>query len=132
MERAKPLSELQIAIMRVLWQRGESSVADLYEALKETRPLALTTIATVLSRLEKQGVVAHHTVSRQFIYRPLISEHDTRSSMVADLVDTLFQGDSAALVSHLLSESEIGPDDLAHVKQLIAVYENRKAGQDAE
>jgi BlaI family transcriptional regulator, penicillinase repressor len=132
MERPKPLSELQIALMRVLWQRGEATVADLYEALKDTRGLAITTIATILSRLEKQGVVTHRTVSRQFIYRPLISEQDARRSMVADLIDNLFQGDSAALVSHLLSESEIGPDDLAHVKQLIMSYVDRKAGQDAE
>ena len=132
MERPKPLSELQIALLRVLWQRGEATVADLYEVLKDTRGLALTTIATILSRLEKQGVVAHRAVGRQFIYRPLVSEQDARRSMVADLVDNLFQGDSTALVSHLLSESEIMPDDLAQVKQLIESYAGRKAGQDAE
>jgi predicted transcriptional regulator len=132
MGRPKPLSELQIALMRVLWQHGEATVAELYEALKDTRGLALTTIVTILSRLEKQGVVAHRVVSRQFIYRPLVSEQEARRSMVADLVDNLFQGDSTALVSHLLSEAEIMPDDLAQVQQLIDSYMGRKAGQDAE
>jgi len=53
------LTGLQIAFLRVLWQRGEASVAEICEALRPERALAQTTVATVLSRLEKRGVVAH-------------------------------------------------------------------------
>ncbi|HSR66542.1 MAG TPA: BlaI/MecI/CopY family transcriptional regulator [Acidobacteriota bacterium] len=117
--KKKQLSHLQIDLMRVLWERGEATVAEVHEAVQEHRPLALTTVATLLKRLEKGGVVGHRTEGRQFVYRPLVSEREIRRSMVADLIDHLFQGDSAALVGHLLTESEIEPGDLKQVRAII-------------
>src|SRR5512143_1144068 len=62
------LTELQIGLLRVLWDRGEATVAEICDALRPSRALAPTTVATLLSRLERRGVVRHRTVSRQFIY----------------------------------------------------------------
>jgi predicted transcriptional regulator len=132
MSRTKSLSDLQMAIMRVLWQQGETTVAQVHEALHGERGLAMTTIATILSRLEKQGMVAHSASGRQYVYRPLVFEAEVRRSMVADLIDRLFQGSSTALVSHLLQEAEIGPDDLARVRALLAAHERPKEQDDAD
>jgi len=117
------LTGLQIAFLRVLWQRGEASVAEIGEALRPERALAQTTVATVLSRLEKRGVVAHRREARQFVYRAAVTEGDVRQSMVRELTEGLFQGDVAELVSHLLSVREIGSDDLARVKQMVEAHE---------
>ena len=118
------LGDLQYAIMRVLWDEGEATVARVQEALADDRDRALTTIATMLTKMEKKGVVAHRTEGRQFIYRALISATDVHRSMVADLTDRLFQGDFAALVSHLLTEQEI---DAAELKRLKAVVAERSS-----
>lgn len=125
MPDAPHLTDLQSAIMRVLWDRGEATVADIHAALQPERGLALTTIATLLSRLEKRGIVKHRTQSRQYVYYPKVSERDVRRSMVADLTERLFDGDVAELVSHLLNAREMSPGDLERVKDLIASHEAR-------
>ena len=114
------LGNLQLAIMRVLWGRGEASVAEVHETLEPERGLAPTTIATMLVKLEKKGVVGHRTEGRRFIYRPRVSESLVRRSMVAELTSQLFRGDPTALVSHLLSEHEIDPQELDELRDQIA------------
>jgi predicted transcriptional regulator len=120
MESAHQLGDLQLAIMRVLWSRGESTVADVHEALEDERGLALTTIATMLMKMEKKGVVVHHAEGRRFIYQPRVSEGQVRRSMVTDLTAQLFGGDVTALVSHLLAEHEIDAGELAELRERIA------------
>lgn len=119
------LSELQLDVMRVLW-RGESSVAEVAAVLAENRGLAHTTVATVLTRLAKRGVVAARRDGRQLVYRAAVSEPQVRRSMVADLVQSLFKGDPRALLAHLVSEKDVAPGDLARVQALLAADEGRK------
>jgi predicted transcriptional regulator len=114
------LSELQIAVMRVVWQRDEASVADIAAVLADERGLKYTTVATLLTRLEKRGVVKPRREGRQLIYRALVSEPHVRRSMVADLIGSLFGGDARALVAHLVDESEIAPGDLERVRRQLA------------
>jgi BlaI family penicillinase repressor len=109
--------------MRILWDRSEATVLEVQERLRPERDLAQTTIATLLSRLEKRGVIAHRLDGRQFVYRPLVSEQDVRRSMVSELTTLLFDGSSAALMSHLLRSREIDPGDLDRVKRMIAEAE---------
>lgn len=120
------LTELQLAVIRVLWDRGEATAADVTEALRPTRGLAQTTVATVLSRLEKRGIVSHDATGRQFVYRASITEPQARGSMVAELTDRLFGGDPAALVSHLLTARQFSREDLARVKAMLAKHDKRK------
>jgi BlaI family transcriptional regulator, penicillinase repressor len=119
------LGDLQLAIMRILWSQGEASVADVHEALEPERGLALTTIATMLAKMEKKGVVDHRAEGRRFIYRPTVSEGQVRRSMVTDLTSQLFRGDVFALVNHLLSEHEIDARELDQLRGLIAAKEDR-------
>lgn len=113
------LGDLQLAIMRVLWGRGEATVADVHEALEPERGLALTTIATMLMKMEKKGVVNHRAEGRRFIYQPLVSEGQVTHSMVADLTSQLFRGDVTAFVNHLLKEHDIDSSELAQLRRLI-------------
>ena len=120
------LTELQLALMRVLWERSEATVVEVQEALEPTRPLAQSTVATLLSRLEKKGLLSHRVDGRQYIYRPTVSEADVKRSMVgqfAELAEGLFKGDVAALVSHLLTAQDVAPGDLARVRALIEARE---------
>lgn len=120
METSHHLGDLQLAIMRVLWNHGQATVAEVHETLEPERGLALTTIATMLTKMEKKGVVDHHAEGRRFIYRPLVSESQVRRSMVADLTSQLFRGDVTALVNHLLSEHEIEDRELTQLRELIS------------
>lgn len=120
------LGELQHAIMCVLWTNGEATTAAVHDALYAERGLAPTTIATMLRKMEDKGVVAHRTEGRQFVYRPIVSESEVRSSMVGELLDRLFAGDAAALVSHLVTEGGIDEPELAELRALLAAAEAEK------
>ena len=115
-KREVHLSELQLAVMRALWRRGEASTAEVAAELGPKRDLAHTTVATLLTRLDKRGLLETRRNGRTLIYKPLISEADARRSMVADLVATLFKGDPKALLAHLVREDEIAPGDLEKVR----------------
>jgi predicted transcriptional regulator len=119
MSDAHLLTDLQYSIMRVLWDRGEASAAEITQAIHAERGLALSTVATLLSRLEKRGVVVHDTRARQYVFKPTVTESEVRRTMVSELTDRLFNGDVTALLSHLLSAREMSPGDLARVKALI-------------
>lgn len=119
------LTELQIAILRTLWERGEASVAEVCEALLPERGLAQTTVATLLSRLERRGVVSRRAESRTYVYRAEVSESDVRLSMVDGLTERMFAGDITALVNHLLTEHEIQPGDLARLRAMIDAAETQ-------
>jgi predicted transcriptional regulator len=126
MDSAHQLTPLQLAVMRVLWDRGEATVAEVVEALRSQRELAQTTVATLLARLEKRELVEHRTEGRQFVYRAAVEEVEARRSMVEELNERLFDGDVARLVSHLLAEHELAPGDLARVRELIDAQQNEE------
>jgi predicted transcriptional regulator len=125
MSETHQLTDLQVAIMRVLWARGEATVAEIHDALLAERGLAPTTVATLLSRLEKRGIVSHRTQQRQFIYTAVVSEDEVRLSMLSELTERLFDGNVTELVHHLLSAREMSAGDLEKVKELIASHEAR-------
>ena len=115
------LTELQLAIMRVLWDRSEATVQEIWEALHAERGLAQTTVATMLSRLERRGVVTRRAPpqSRQYHYRAAVTEREVQHSMVGELTERLFDGDVIALVQHLLTGEDVSPGDIAKIRDMI-------------
>ena len=113
------LTELQLAILRILWDKGEATVQDIWEALHADRGLAQTTIATMLSRLERRGVVTRQAQARQYHYRAAVTEPEVQHSMVGELTERLFDGDVTALVQHLLSGEDVSPGDIAKIRDMI-------------
>ena len=119
MARRKELGARQHAIMSVLWRKGEASVAEVHEELADDEQRALTTVATMLSKMEDKGVVASRREGRQLVYKPLVSEDEVRKSMVGTLTDTLFGGRPSELVTHLLDEHALSKSDLERLRKLI-------------
>ena len=121
------LSELQLALVKALWDIGEGSVADVQTALeKEGRKLAPTTVATVLRRLETQGWVTHREQGRHFIYRAALSRQRTAGRILGRLTDSLFGGNVPALVSQLIDSRAVTSRDLARIRKLIADKEKER------
>jgi BlaI family transcriptional regulator, penicillinase repressor len=123
------LGDLQLAIMRVLWERGCATAIDVHAALSDERGLAPTTIATMLTKMEKKGVVRHDVDGRKFVYRPVVTEPQVRRSMVSELRDRLFGGDTTALVGHLLAEHEIDARELAELRKLVASHDSKRVNR---
>jgi predicted transcriptional regulator len=119
MAKQHRLGDLQLAILRELWSRGEATVAEVHAALLPERGLAPTTIATMLRKMGDRKLVTHRTEGRQFVYRACVEEADVHHSMVNDLIDRVFGGEPSALVSHLLNEQGIDEDELARIRAMI-------------
>lgn len=114
------LSEIQFQVMHALWAAGKATTSEVYERVGRPRSLAYTTIATLLTRLEKRQLIRSVKEQNERIFQPLVSESEVTRSMVTSLVATLFRGDSSALVSHLVKDGEFTQEDLQTVRKLLA------------
>jgi predicted transcriptional regulator len=120
------LTGLQLTILQVLWERGEATTQQVWEGVVEQRPLALTTVATLLSRLERKRVLAHRRDGRQNVYRATVTRTEVRRSKVRALTESLFDGDPAALVSHLVRADDVDGDELERMRALLEEAEARE------
>lgn len=113
------LSEPQFALMRVLWKNPDSNVAQIVELMRTVRPLAHTTIATMLMRLEKRGLVQTRKDGRQLIYTAAVTEDEVQKSMLAELLSSAFLGNAKALLNHLVHEEGLTEADLQDLRKQI-------------
>lgn len=125
MKGPRNLGELQLAILRTLWQRGEAAVADVHDSLSD-RGLALTTIATMLRKMEEKGLVVHRENGRQFLYKAKVAPDLVQKNLVSDLVTRLFDGDPLELVNHLLRAGEIELGELDDLRRKVADAERKQ------
>ena len=126
------VSELQHEILRILWGLEEARVIEVHGALTASRDLALTTVSTLLARMEKKGLIRHRAEGRVFVYRANVSEGEIRESMVSDLTERVFQGDIEALVSHLLGGQNVSRDELNRMRSLIERKQRELEANDGE
>ena len=119
-QESPQLTALQLDVLGVLWEHGEATVTDVTAALRDARGLAPTTVATILTRLEKRGVVKRRRVERQFRYAATIAREAARRAQVDELAKSLFDGDLGGLVHHLVARGDIAPADLDRMRALLA------------
>ncbi len=112
------LTALQLTVMQVLWSRDEASVTDVQRAMTGRR-LALTTVATMLVRLEQRGLVSHRAEGRQYIYRSRVSPADVRETVTRELLRNLFDGDVTAFVTQLLDSRKLTREEVADLQRLV-------------
>jgi BlaI family transcriptional regulator, penicillinase repressor len=125
-QKTQRLGDLQLRIMQVLWQQGESTVGGVFADIRKERGLAYTTIATMLRKMEARGLVTHRTDGRAFVYRAAVDADSVTSNMSEHLLDKLFEGSLADLVSHLLKTRDVSRDELAKIEKVIAERKKSK------
>ncbi len=119
------LGVLQLEIMQVLWKAAPATVAEVQGQLSG-EPLAYTTVATMLRKMEERRLVGHRQEGRRFVYEPLVAADEVARSMADDLVDRLFAGSLADAMSHLLESREVSRREFARLEQLIEEHKQRK------
>lgn len=120
------LGDLQLKIMKILWQRPEATVGDVLAALDPDTDLAYTTIATMLRKMEAKGLVKHREEGRAFMYAAVVPEQAVTQNMADNLLDKLFAGSLTEMVSHLLTTREVSKEELAQLERLIAERKRKK------
>ena len=110
---ARPLSasvtEAEQAILEVLWELGEGSVRDVASGLARHKPVAYTTVLTMLGVLHRKELVEFRQEGRAFIYRPTLTKTDVRDRALHNLMAQLFDGSPDALAVHLLEHHDLDP-----------------------
>lgn len=121
-------TELELEILKVLWQLGPSSVRQVRDALAPVRDLAYTTVMTMMTIMTGKGYVTRTKDGRSFIYRSVYREERASRNMLQDVVDRLFGGSTTAVMQHLLETSDLDDDELKQIRSLI----NRKAREKSD
>lgn len=117
---ASRLGDLETDVMRVVWERGQSTVQDVQDALKRERPLAYTTVMTVMSRLAKKDLLKKRKVGRGYVYSPKTSQEKVAASMLRSLIHRFYDGVATKAIAHLLeTEEEIDEAELARLEDVI-------------
>lgn len=112
----RPLGPVQLAILRVLWDRGSATVAEVHALVSREREIHPSTVGTMLQKMEKRGVVGHRREGRHYVYLPTVSEPEVRRTMVGALLRGLFGGDPLALLGHLVREEDLDEKDLERLR----------------
>jgi len=113
------LTEAELKVMEVLWERGSATVGEVAEAQGAGQKIAYNTVLTFLRILEQKGYVGHTKAGRAFVYHPRIDRHQARRHALGILLDRFFDGSPGVLVSNLLEEERLAPDELARIRALI-------------
>jgi len=119
------LGDLQLQIMKVLWEKAEATVTAVHAALSG-RDLAYTTVATMLRKMEERGLVKHRQEGRSFVYRAAVAADAVSTGMAGHVLDRLFAGSVADLVHHLLTTREVSREELSQLEKLIAEKKRKR------
>lgn len=112
-------TDAELAILRVLWKRGPSTVREVHEALGRGTATGYTTTLKLLQIMVEKGLASRIEEGRLHRYSAAVAEADTQRRMVADLVERAFGGSTAGLVMQALSSKPASPEELEHIRQLI-------------
>ena len=113
------LTDLELDVMNIVWRLGHATVRQIVEGLREQRPLAYTTVQTVLTILTQKGFVEYTQQGRAYLYRAIIQPEGVRRETVSAVVDKLFAGSSRSLVLHLIASDKFTIEEAQNLKDLL-------------
>lgn len=122
MPRLPRPTDSELAILRVLWERGPSTVRAVHEALVDARETGYTTTLKLMQIMAEKGLVKRDVSERTHVYTARLSQAQTQRQLVADLVQRAFGGSAAALMQQALSTRPATQEELEKIQQLIADY----------
>lgn len=120
------LGRLELDIMKAVWDRNGATVREVQEALSPRAARAYSTIITMMRKLEAKGYLKHEENDRTFIYRAIVSRAQVRKSLLADLVDRVFDGSAELVVNGLVEHKRLTRAELAEIRKTL---EERRRGK---
>ena len=117
--KSPTLTDGELRLMRVLWEKGESTVSDVVDALNGRPKPAYNTVLTLLRIMEKKGYVTHRKDGRAFIFLPLIGRADASRNALSILMNRFFDGSPGLLVLNLLEDEQLSAEALKQLRDRI-------------
>jgi BlaI family transcriptional regulator, penicillinase repressor len=119
------LGKVQFEIMEVLWRRGRVTAREITEELSREKPIAHSTVQTLLRELEAKGAVTHDVEDRTFVFRALRQRSEVMESATRDLLSRVFEGSVYGLVAHVLKHETVSRAELDRLRELIEQEKER-------
>jgi predicted transcriptional regulator len=119
-------TDAELAILRVLWDRGPCTVRDVHDALSRTQGTGYTTVLKLLQIMTDKGLVVRDESERAHVYEPRLSEQRTQRQLLTDLADRAFKGSPAKLVMQALAGRKTSPAELSEIRELLDRLEGEK------
>ena len=113
------LGPLQRTVLQMVWELGEASAHQIRERLNQSRDLAYTTVLSAMQKLEKAQWLTHRTEGRTYIYSATQTREQAGARSVKGFLKRVFEGDALAVFQHLIRESDLSPEELRELKQMI-------------
>ena len=123
-------TDAELAILRVLWSRGASTVRQVHDVLSRERPTAYTTALKMLQIMTEKGLVRRDETDRTHIYQARLSEEQTQRQLVRDLVDRAFGGSASKLVLQALASKRTSAEELGEIRRLLDSSKEEKETRD--
>jgi predicted transcriptional regulator len=120
-KRSITLTQAELRLMKILWERGESAVSDMVTAISAETELAYTSVLTTIRILEKKGYVCHRQEGRAFLYSSCVGESEAGRSEVRHVLHRFFGNSRERLLLSLLGDDEITPEELNRLRMAIAM-----------
>jgi BlaI family penicillinase repressor len=125
--KTRNLTEQELEIMKVVWDRKAATVREVYEALRERRTVAYTTVMTMMNILETKGHLVKRPEGRAYVYEPSQKRTEVVGGMLQDFVDRVFDGAARPLVLSLIRERKLSKEDLEAVSRMIGEIEEEES-----
>jgi predicted transcriptional regulator len=124
-KQIRKLSPANLEIMKIIWRLGEASVSDVFEAVNSRRKdkVRRTTIQVQVNRLEEYGWLKHREVGRTHYFRAVRGRKKTERDIINDLKNRLFGGSRIELVKSLIDESDLKPEEIEELRELLSKYD---------
>src|SRR6185369_11059494 len=113
----------ELEVLKVLWDRGPSTVREVMDVLNEDRPRAYTSVMSLLNVMTDKGLLIREPRGRAFVYKPKYNRGKTLGRMVGNLLGKAFEGSTSQLVAHLLDQTKPSPEELAEIRRAIEKYQ---------
>ena len=113
------LTPQELELMKIVWQKGQATVRDVYETLLEHRKIAYTTVMTMMGILEAKGYLKKNRDAKAYVYRPTKGKSKVLGSMVSDFVNRVFDGSAKPLLVHLVENEHVSQEELDEIASLL-------------
>ena len=122
-KKSPQLTEAELRLMNVLWEKGQATVGEVAEALTGDPPLAYSSVLTILRILEGKGYLRHTKEGRAFLYQPAINRDEASTGAIRQVLAKFFNNSPELLVANLLSDEALSRKEIDRLKKLIAQHE---------
>lgn len=119
-------TDAELEILNVLWQRGPSTVREVYEVLLESKDIGYTTILKLMQIMSEKGLVSRDESDRTHVYHAKRAQDETQRQLLSDLLDRAFNGSPTKLVMQALSSKKASRKELAEIRRMLDELEGGK------